>query len=217
MYPNNNIIQPIYNTYNLPVSYYSMVYRGGFAIPHDLQGVYFLMSTNYEIELREFINDPWGAYIFSCQCYSDKILKYRQEAPYLPNYEDVLNAPFHDVYHDITQVPETRYFALLNHNAVMVCDNVQNAVEFLNYYHPCQLKEFDDADEAKWWINYSILKVILPQSAYIDTDIPYISCFEMNRCLTVDYITWLAQHCHLPQGRSFDYIPPNPHFLPEHL
>ena len=176
-------------------------YRGGFALINNFQHLSWSVSNNSDITVVE---EPTleQAYVNACNCYVQEYWKnnpYKQ--PALPTFEAVLKMPYYEPGF-IKNVPSIRFFATINRDYVGIYDTVEGAIEFLNYFKPSGLKEFDSADGAKLWLNEKFILPILSMSAYITDKIPYLVEIPLNTAVPVHYREWWQQHF-----KSVDNLP----------
>ena len=176
------------------ITSYGMTYCGGFALPRDNAEMMYLMQQNSDIEIRE-TSSPWCSYEWACSSYVDKKLNSTHNLKVLvATFDAICQMPFLEPGF-MPIVPNSRNFAIINQSYVGVYDNIEGSIEFLDYFHPTLLKEFQTESEAKWWINYNFLRYILPMSAYIDGEIPYIKEMPLNKAVPVHFFDWTKQNC----------------------
>jgi len=168
-------------------------YRGGFWLTNNFPNLNWIVSNNSDVTVVE---EPTLelAYVNACGCYVHecwKNISYKQ--PILPTFEAVLKMPYHEPGF-IKNVPSIRYFATINQDYVGIYDTVEGAIEFLNYFKPSGLKEFDSTDGTRLWLNEKFVLPILSMSAYITDKIPYLMEIPLNTAVAVNYREWWEQH-----------------------
>lgn len=168
-------------------------YSGGFAVTNRLEYLQFLLENDSKVNIVE---EPTleKAYGNACYQYSQEYWKKQHGyIPALPTFEAILKMPYHEP-NFIPTVSSERYFATIHKDYVGIFDNVIGAMEFLNYMQPIELKEFSNADEAKWWLNEKFVVPLMAMSAYITEEIPYLKDIPMNTALSVHYREWWEKH-----------------------
>lgn len=178
-------------------------YSGGFAVTNRLEYLKFLLENDSKVNIVEAPTLE-TAYVNACYQYSQEYWKkHHGYIPALPTFEAILKMPYHEP-NFIPDVSSERYFATIHKDYVGIFDNVIGAMEFLNYMQPIELKEFSNADEAKWWLNEKFVVPLMAMSAYITDKIPYIKNLPLNQAVSVNYYNWLNQHYQPQDKLSFN-------------
>ena len=128
-------------------SFYGVVYRGGIALPMGVENVAFIIQHNADIELLERFNSQ-DAYIWATQIYVDrKNQLQRYTMPMIPNMEDLIYKAYHES-NFVESVPTNRFFAVITDGYVGIFTSVDSVIDFLAYFHPTLLREFNNVDDA---------------------------------------------------------------------
>ena len=128
-------------------SFYGVVYRGNIALPMGVENVEFIMKHNKEIEIPERYA-PQEAYIWATQIYVErKNQLQRYTMPIIPNMEDLIYKAYHKP-NFVESVPTNRFFAVITDGYVGIFTSVDSVIDFLAYFHPTLLREFNNVDDA---------------------------------------------------------------------
>ena len=180
-------------------------YNGGFALANSTEPLQWLIENNSGVHVVETPNIE-QAYIEACnQFVRDEWTRNPYHQPLLPRFEDVIRTPYH-VPGFVAQIPARRFFATVHRDHVAIYDNVQGAVEFIDYFAPSGLKEFSTADEAKLWLNERFIVPMLAMSAYVTNPIEYIVSLPLNTAVPVRYRQWWEQN--LPAVNNLPFVCP---------
>lgn len=189
-------------------SFYGVVYRGGIALPMGLDAVTFLMNHHDDIEMLERFS-PQEAYIWAAQKYIERknhLQRYSQ--PPLPTMEELIYKAYHDP-EFIEHIPTIRYFAIIANGYAGVFTSVENASDFLAYFHPTLLKECLTLDDALWQINWFFLRRIFPRIAYIHEPIQYLKKLTLDVAVPLQFLNENSE-LKFPEGISISYPELNP-------
>lgn len=184
-------------------TFYGMVYRGGIALPVGVANVRFLMEHNSEVELVERYT-PQEAYIFAAQKYVElKNQLQHYTMPTIPRMEDLIYRSYHEP-NFIECVPINRLFAVITDGYAGIFTSVESVSDFLAYFHPTLLKEFSNADEALWYMNWFFLRQIFPRSAYINVPIQYLKKVPLDTAVPLNFFG-ANNETHFPPGMEPTY------------
>ena len=178
---------------------YEILFRGGFGLADNIQSLAYLIEHNDGIEIVEK-ESLEKAYESCCIKYVDRKLRSDPYLrPLLPRFDDVFRVPFHEPGY-MEHVASIRFFAILNKDFVGVFSSVEKALEFVNAIHPVWLKEFSNEFDGVSWLNFQVMRCILPMSAYFSGTIPYIKKLPLNVAVPIPYAQWLSEH-YVPDPR----------------
>lgn len=155
-----NLIQQI------PSRSFCINHLGGFTLLGNTKSLNWTISNNSGVQVVE---EPSldRAYVRGCDQYvRDEWEKNPYHQPILPQFADALRAPYYAPGF-VAHIPSSRFFATLHRDYVGIYDNVQGAVEFIDYFAPSGLKEFSTADAAKLWLNEYFILPMMAMSAYV--------------------------------------------------
>lgn len=189
-------------------SFYGVVYRGGIALPMGLDAVTFLMNHHDDIEMLERFS-PHEAYIWATQKYIERknqLQRYSQ--PPLPTIEDLIYKAYHEP-EFIEHIPTIRYFATIANGYAGIFTTVENASDFLDYFHPTLLKECLTLDDALWQINWFFLRRIFPRIAYIHEPIQYLKNLPLDVAVPLQFLNENSE-LKFPEGIYISYPELNP-------
>lgn len=193
------------NVQQIPSRAFRVNYNGGFALANSTEILTWLISNNSGVHVVEAPNVE-QAYFDACnQHVQDEWIKNPYYQPFLPKFEDVLQSPYH-VFSFVAQIPAHRFFATVNPDFIGIYDNVQEAVEFVEYFKPSGLKEFYSADAAKLWLNERFILPMVAMSAYVTDPIEYIVNIPLNTAVPIHYRQWWQQH--LPAVGKLPFVCP---------
>lgn len=177
----------------LPVRNFRVNYNDGFALLQSTELLGWLVENNSGVHVVE-VPSPEQAYVEACrQFVQNEWTKNPYKIPILPRFEDVIRSPYHAP-RFVVQIPTPRFFATVNPDFIGIYDNVQEAVEFVEHFKPSGLKELSSADEAKLWLNKSLVLPMVAMSAYVTDPIEYILNLPLNEAVPVYYRQWWQQH-----------------------
>ena len=178
---------------------------GGFTLLGNTESLSWTIANNSNVQVVE---EPSldRAYVRGCDQYvRDEWEKNPYHQPILPQFADALRAPYYAPGF-IAQIPSSRFFATVHRDYIGIYDNVQGAVEFVNYFKPSVLKEFSTADAAKLWLNEYFILPMLAMSAYVTAPIEYIMNLPLNSAVPVRYRQWWEQN--LPAVNNMPFSQP---------
>ena len=192
-------------TQQIPTRSFCVNHLGGFALANSTEPLQWLISNNSGVQVVE---EPSldRAYVRGCDQYvRDEWARNPYQQPLLPRFEDVLRASYYAPGF-VAQIPSSRFFATVHRDYVGICDNVQSAVEFIDYFAPSGLKEFATVDDAKLWLNERFILPMLAMSAYVTDPIEYIVSLPLNTAVPVRYRQWWEQN--LPAVNNLPFSQP---------
>lgn len=178
---------------------------GGFTLLGNTESLSWTIANNSNVQVVE---EPSldRAYVRGCDQYvRDEWEKNPYHQPILPQFADALRAPYYAPGF-VAQIPSSRFFATVHRDYIGIYDNVQGAVEFVNYFKPSVLKEFSTADAAKLWLNEYFILPMLAMSAYVTAPIEYIMNLPLNSAVPVRYRQWWEQN--LPAVNNMPFSQP---------
>ena len=178
---------------------------GGVTLLGNTESLSWTIANNSNVQVVE---EPSldRAYVRGCDQYvRDEWEKNPYHQPILPQFADALRAPYYAPGF-IAQIPSSRFFATVHRDYIGIYDNVQGAVEFVNYFKPSVLKEFSTADAAKLWLNEYFILPMLAMSAYVTAPIEYIMNLPLNSAVPVRYRQWWEQN--LPAVNNMPFSQP---------
>ena len=178
---------------------------GGFTLLGNTESLSWTITNNSNVQVVE---EPSldRAYVRGCDQYvRDEWEKNPYHQPILPQFADALRAPYYAPGF-VAQIPSSRFFATVHRDYIGIYDNVQGAVEFVNYFKPSVLKEFSTADAAKLWLNEYFILPMLAMSAYVTAPIEYIMNLPLNSAVPVRYRQWWEQN--LPAVNNMPFSQP---------
>ena len=185
-------------------SFYGVVYRGGIALPMGVENVKFLMEHNSEVELLERFTSQ-DAYIWTTQIYVDRKNQLQHYTmPIIPTMEDLIYKAYHDP-DFVESVPKNRFFAVITDGYIGIYTSVDSVIDFLAYFHPTLLREFNNVDDALWHINWFYLRRIFPLIAYIYTPIRYIKEIPLDTAIPVNFLESSSTN-NFPSGLEPTYL-----------
>lgn len=169
------------------------------------------MQHNADIELFERFK-PEDAYIWATQIYVDrKNQLQRYTMPMIPDMEDLMYKANHES-NFIEHVPMNRFFAVITDGYVGIFTSVDSVSDFLAYFHPTLLREFNNVDDALRHINRFYLRRIFPRIAYITAPIRYIKEIPLDTAVPVNFLESGSTN-NFPSGMEIHYpelMPPPP-------
>ena len=192
-------------TQQIPTRSFCVNHLGGFTLLSNTESLSWTISNNSNVQVVE---EPSldRAYVRGCDQYvRDEWEKNPYHQPILPQFADALRVPYYAPGF-VAQIPSSRFFATIHCDYVGIYDNVQGAVEFIDYFKPSGLKEFSSADDAKLWLNERFIVLMLAISAYVTDPIEYIMSLPLNTAVPVRYRQWWQQH--LPSVNNLPFVQP---------
>jgi len=194
------------NTQQISLRVFRVNYNSGFALVNSTELLTWLINNNSGVHVVELPNVE-RAYFDACnQFVHDEWMKNPYVQPIVPKFENVLRSPYH-VPGFVAQIPACRFFATVHRDHVAIYDNVQGAVEFMDYFTPSGLKEFSTANEAKFWLNERLVVPMLAISAYITNPIEYIMNVPLNTAVPIHYRQWWQDNMPDLQNSPFKMVP----------
>ena len=192
-------------TQQIPTRSFCVNHLGGFTLLGNTESLSWTISNNSGVQVVEKPSLD-RAYVRGCDQYvRDEWKKNPYHQPILPQFADVLRAPYYAPGF-VAQIPSSRFFATVHRDYVGIYDNVQGAVEFIDYFAPSGLKEFSTVDDAKLWLNEKFILPMLAMSAYVTDPIEYIMSLPLNTAVPVRYRQWWQQH--LPSVNNLPFVQP---------
>jgi len=189
----------------IPMRSFCVNHLGGFTLLGNTESLNWTIANNSNVQVVE---EPSldRAYVRGCDQYvRDEWARNPYQQPLLPRFEDVLRAPYYAPGF-VAQIPSIRFFATIHCDYVGIYDNVQGAVEFIDYFKPSGLKEFSSADDAKLWLNERFILPMLVMSAYVTDPIEYIKNLPLNSAVPVRYRQWWEHN--LPAVNNMPFVQP---------
>ena len=192
-------------TQQVPTRSFCVNHLGGFTLLGNTESLNWTIANNSNVQVVE---EPSldRAYVRGCDQYvRDEWARNPYQQPLLPRFEDVLRAPYYAPGF-VAQIPSIRFFATVHRDYVGIYDNVQSAVEFIDYFAPSGLKEFSTVDDAKLWLNERFILPMLVMSAYVSDPIEYIMSLPLNSAVPVRYRQWWEHN--LPAVNNMPFVQP---------
>lgn len=180
-------------------------HRGGFALLQNTELLSWMLENNSDIQIVE---EPSLeiAYVRACDQYvRDEWTRNPYRQPLLPRFQDVIQRPYYAPGF-VAQISSSRFFATFHRDYVGIYDNVQRAVEFIDYFAPSCLKEVSTADAAKLWLNEKFILPMLAISAYVTDSIDYIKNLPLNCAVPISYCQWWQRN--LPLVNNLPFVQP---------
>lgn len=192
-------------TQQIPSRSFCINHLGGFTLLGNTESLSWTIANNSNVQVVEETSLD-RAYVRGCDQYvRDEWARNPYHQPLLPRFEDVLRAPYYAP-RFVVQIPSSRFFATIHRDYIGIYDNVQSAVEFIDYFAPSGLKEFSTIDDAKLWLNERFIVPILAMSAYVTEPIEYIKNLPLNTAVPVRYRQWWEQN--LPAVNNMPFSQP---------
>lgn len=192
-------------TQQIPTRIFRVNHLGGFTLLQNTEFLEWVVTNNSNVQVVEEPNLD-RAYVCSCNRYvQDEWEQNPYQQPLLPRFEDVIRSPYYAP-RFVAQTPSSRFFATVHFDYIGIYDNVQGAVEFVEYFKPSGLKEFATVDEAKFWLNERFIVPMLAMSAYVTEPIKYIKNLPLNTAVPVRYRQWWKQN--LPAVNNLPFSQP---------
>lgn len=189
----------------IPTRIFRVNHLGGFTLLQNTESLEWVVSNNSNVLVVETPSIK-QAYVEACnQHVGDEWKRKPYQQPLLPRFEDVLRAPYYAPGF-VAQIPSIRFFATVHRDYVGIYDNVQSAVEFIDYFAPSGLKEFSTVDDAKLWLNERFILPMLVMSAYVTDPIEYIKNLPLNSAVPVRYRQWWEHN--LPAVNNMPFVQP---------
>lgn len=189
----------------IPMRSFCVNHLGGFTLLGNTESLNWTIANNSNVQVVE---EPSldCAYVRGCDQYvRDEWARNPYQQPLLPRFEDVLRAPYYAPGF-VAQIPSIRFFATVHRDYVGIYDNVQSAVEFIDYFAPSGLKEFSTVDDAKLWLNERFILPMLVMSTYVTDPIEYIKNLPLNSAVPVRYRQWWEHN--LPAVNNMPFVQP---------
>ena len=176
-------------TQQIPSRSFCVSHLGGFTLLGNTELLSWTIANNSNVQIVE---EPSldRAYVRGCDQYvRDEWEKNPYQQPILPQFADALRSPYYAPGF-VAQIPSSRFFATVHRDYIGIYDNVQSAVEFIDYFAPSGLKEFSTIDDAKLWLNERFICPMLAMSAYVTEPIEYIKNLPLNSAVPIHYRQW---------------------------
>lgn len=192
-------------TQQIPSRSFCVSHLGGFTLLRNTELLSWTIANNSNVQIVE---EPSldRAYVRGCDQYvRDEWEKNPYQQPILPQFADALRSPYYAPGF-VAQIPSSRFFATVHFDYIGIYDNVQGAVEFVEYFKPSGLKEFATVDEAKLWLNERFIRPMLAMSAYVTEPIEYIKNLPLNSAVPIHYRQWWQRN--LPAVNNLPFSQP---------
>ena len=192
-------------TQQIPSRSFCVSHLGGFTLLGNTELLSWTIANNSNVQIVE---EPSldRAYVRGCDQYvRDEWEKNPYQQPILPQFADALRSPYYAPGF-VAQIPSSRFFATVHRDYIGIYDNVQSAVEFIDYFAPSGLKEFSTIDDAKLWLNERFICPMLAMSAYVTEPIEYIKNLPLNSAVPIHYRQWWQRN--LPAVNNLPFSQP---------
>ena len=195
----------MYNDFFTQDFVYAITYEGGFGLPTELENVRNLMYQTREILVQK-LPDKRIAYDFCKREYFERKFRMNDFNRYpLPSFDDVLWHPFFEKGYLKTIVFQKRFFATVSLTHAGIYDNVEESLNFIEYFNTCILKEFYNFDAALGYINATFLRYFYPFENEINASISILKHLPLNMAIATPYLEEARKY--LPFDRNFNPIP----------
>lgn len=197
-------VQP-YLTQQIPSRSFCVNHLGDFTLLGNTESLGWVIANNGNVQVVETPSIQ-QAYVEACNRHvGDEWARNPYQQTILPKFADAIRAPFYAPGF-VAQIPYNRFFATIHRDYVGIYDNVQSAVEFIDYFAPSGLKEFSTVDDAKLWLNERFILPMLVMSAYVTDPIEYIKNLPLNSTVPVRYRQWWEHN--LPAVNNMPFVQP---------
>lgn len=188
---------------------YSVVFKHGFECCTRPDTVADIALYGEAIEVRSF-DDIQAAYCWCCQRSVERQLAQgNRRHPTFPRLADLHPdvTYFEPGYGRAETLPYARYFCAVSGDYAGVFTAVSNVREFLSQFEKRQLREFDDEEAAKRWVQNVYYRILYPAAAYINSGyFPIPLIYELDCVYDLGYSKWLTQN--LSGDSPFKFLNP---------
>ena len=188
---------------------YAVVFKHGFEYCTRPDTVADIAIHGEAIEVHSF-DDVHLAYCWCCQRSVERQLEQgNRRPPVFPRLEDLQMdvAYFEPGYGPAETLPYARYFGAISGDYAGVFTAVSNIREFLAQFKKGQIREFDDEEAAKKWVQNVYYRLLYPAAAYINSGyFPTPLIYEVDCVYNLGYSKWLTQN--LSGDSPFKFLNP---------
>lgn len=186
---------------------YGVIFKRGFECCTRPDTVADIALYGEAIEVRSF-DDIQAAYCWCCQRSVERQLAQgNRRPPTFPRLADLHPdvTYFEPGYGRAETLPYARYFGAVSGDYAGVFTAVSNVREFLSQFEKGQLREFDDEEAAKRWVQNVYYRILYPAAAYINSGyFPIPLIYELDCVYDLGYSKWLDQN--LSGGSPFKFL-----------